>query len=145
MKVSVVNSQRNISIDTRRLKQIAGRALNVLDEPNAELSIYIVDDTEIKNLNYRYRGMDKATDVLAFSMREGQRIKGAEGILGDVVISAQTAAKQARRLRKEIKYEIFLYLVHGILHLVGYNDASYEARKKMERVQNEIFQQVCVS
>ncbi len=138
MKISIVNSQKSVRADLKGIKQIAADTLARVKEEDAELSVYIVDDTEIRYLNYRYRNVDKPTDVLAFSMREGQSLKGGERILGDVVISAQTAVRQARRYRKKVGDEINLYLAHGILHLAGYDDTTARLRKKMHRLQKEI-------
>lgn len=142
MKINVVNSQKIIAPDTNQIKRMASGVLNVLDEQNAELSVYIVDDAEIRKLNYHYRGVDKPTDVLAFSMREGQALKGTEGILGDIVISAETVLRQARHFGKKVKDEINLYLLHGILHLVGYDDRSARARKKMQKMQRGLLQKI---
>jgi len=142
MKISIVNSQKKVRLNLERIKNTALAALSFLDEKDAELSVYVVDDVEIKNLNYRYLGKDRATDVLAFSMREGQKLKGGEGILGDVVISAETAVSQARRYAKDTIDEIELYLIHGILHLVGYDDGSPKAKKRMFDVQDKILKLV---
>jgi len=138
MKISVVNSQKKVKLNMKLLKQAALSSLSFLKENAGMLSVYIVGDTEIKNLNYKYRSIDKPTDVLAFSMREGMELKGEEGILGDVVISAETALRQARRYKKSVNDEMNLYLVHGILHLVGYDDSSSRDRKKMFQVQEQI-------
>jgi probable rRNA maturation factor len=73
-------------------------------------------------------------------MREGESLKGTERILGDVVISAETAVKQARRYKKKVDDEIRLYLAHGILHLAGYDDTTARLRKKMCRLQEEILE-----
>jgi len=142
MKISIVNSQKKVRLNLERIKNTALAALSFLDEKDAELSVYVVDDVEIKNLNYCYLGKERATDVLAFSMREGQKLKGGEGILGDVVISAETAVSQARRYAKDTIDEIELYLIHGILHLVGYDDGSLKAKKKMFDVQDKILKLV---
>lgn len=142
MKINIVNSQKIIAPDSNQIKRTSGAVLNMFNEQNAELSVYIVDDAEIRKLNYHYRGVDKPTDVLAFSMREGQALKGTEGILGDVVISAETALRQARHFGKKAKDEMNLYLLHGILHLVGYDDRSVRARKKMQKMQRELLQKI---
>jgi probable rRNA maturation factor len=87
----------------------------------SELSILLTDDDEIRALNRTYRGEDAATDVLAFAMREGDRLAGAEraDLLGDVVISIDTARRQAKRARRSIDAELRSLLAHGLLHLVG--------------------------
>lgn len=138
MTINITNSQKIAKVDIRKIKQAASNALIKVGEQQAELSIDIVDDNRIRYLNQRYRHLDRATDVLAFSMIEGQALKGAEGMLGDIVISAETARRQARRYKKTIDEEVNLYIVHGILHLAGYNDNTARARRKMERMETEI-------
>lgn len=142
MKISIINSQDAVKLNSGEIKRIAADALGAVGEKEAELSVYLVDDSEMRRLNFHYRNVDRPTDVLAFSMREGEPLEGAEGILGDVVISAQTALRQARRYRKSLKDELNLYLVHGILHLIGYDDNSARARKKMEKLQEEILRMI---
>ena len=118
------------------LRKIAATALSYLKEDSGFLSVYIIDDSEIRRLNYQYRHIDSSTDVLAFSMREGRKLTGEEGILGDVVISAETAVRESRCFKKKISDEMNLYLVHGILHLVGFDDTRPRERKKMEKTQD---------
>ena len=81
----------------------------------------LVNDAEIHRLNRDYRGKDRPTDVLAFAMREGPRTAGDEALLGDVVISLQTAARQARDQCVSVADEVRTLLIHGVLHLLGYD------------------------
>ncbi|MFI5394874.1 MAG: rRNA maturation RNase YbeY [Candidatus Binatia bacterium] len=111
--------------------------MRALEEDGAELAVSLVDDAEIQRLNHEYRGQDRPTDVLAFAMREGARAPGDEAVLGDVVISLETASQQARRQRVSDADEVRILLVHGLLHLLGYDHerSATEARrmKTMER------------
>lgn len=107
--------------------------------PDGELSILITDDSEIKRLNRLYRGKNKATDVLSFSLAEGE---GGElsRLLGDVVISWDTTRRQARELGVTIREEFLRLLVHGVLHLLGYdheNVPEAEARR-MRRKEEQL-------
>ncbi|MEK7868147.1 MAG: rRNA maturation RNase YbeY, partial [Candidatus Omnitrophota bacterium] len=77
-----------------------------------------------------------ATDVLAFPMRDSRRLSGS--ILGDVVISVETAKREAKKRKKDFQEEFDLYFVHGILHLLGYDDEKPRARKKMKEKEREI-------
>jgi probable rRNA maturation factor len=138
VKINITNLQKAVKIDLNQVKKIARKALLALGEEKSDLSVCIVDNSQIKDLNYKYKGLNRPTDVLAFSLREGQGVRGGEFILGDVVISAQIARSQAKRLRRKIKDEINLYIVHGILHLVGYDDNTKAARKKMEAMQEKL-------
>ncbi len=96
----------------------------------------MVDDAAIRDLNRIYRGVDAPTDVLAFPMREGRFGRLSPDLLGDVVISAETASRQARA--GELRAELALLLVHGILHLVGYDHHTATARQRMWRKQRVI-------
>jgi probable rRNA maturation factor len=96
----------------------------------------LVDDGAIRDLNKSYRGVDASTDVLAFPMREGRFGRLAPDLLGDVVISAETAARQAPG--GELRGELALLLVHGILHLVGYDHHTAAARQRMWRKQRAL-------
>jgi len=74
----------------------------------------------MRSLNYRYRGIDRTTDVLSFSQREGQFAGLHPQLLGDIVISVPTAARQAREQKHSLSRELERLLVHGLLHLLGY-------------------------
>lgn len=108
-------------VDRALLRSRAVRLLRALSQSRAELSIALVDDAAIRALNARYRGISRATDVLAFSMREGPEPDRAGKLLGDVVISVETAMRQARRAHRGLDGEIARLLVHGTLHLLGYD------------------------
>jgi probable rRNA maturation factor len=111
------------------LRRWAERMLRCLDLARAELSVSVTDDREIRELNRVFRHRDRATDVLAFAMREGaalgassKRSSAARAeILGDVVISVEMARRQAIRERRPLHNEMRMLLAHGLLHLVGYD------------------------
>lgn len=134
MEISVRNAQRRFPVASRRLRNLAGRALTILGLEDTQLSVAIVSDARIRDLNMTYRQVDGATDVLAFSQREGEG-PGLHGeILGDVVISAETAARQADRMGRPLEKELDTLLVHGILHLAGFDHVhSGEGRNEMSR------------
>lgn len=113
------------------VRRDARAVLLLLGESAAELSVSLVGDRSIQDLNRRYRGEDRPTDVLAFAMREGEAGGSEPALLGDVVISADTAARQARRRRHSLGTEVQALLVHGILHLLGYDHerSPSEARR----------------
>ena len=116
-------------IDRALLRRRARRILAALGSARAELSISLVDDAAISALNHRYRGRPRPTDVLAFSLLEGAHADRRGALLGDVVIGIETAARQARARRRRLDDEVARLLVHGALHLVGYDHLrSAEAR-----------------
>ena len=103
----------------------------VIGIDDAELSIVFTTDSGIKRLNLLYRRQNRPTDVLAFSMREGKPLKKDSLILGDIAISVDRARKQAKRFKSSFKKEIYLYIIHGLLHLVGYDDKTRSLEKQM--------------
>jgi len=116
-------------IDRALLRRRARRILAALGSDRAELSILLADDAAIAALNHRYRGRPRPTDVLAFSLLEGAHADRRGALLGDVVIGIETAARQARARRRTLDDEVARLLVHGALHLVGYDHVrSAEAR-----------------
>ncbi len=98
----------------------------------------LVDDAAMSALNRAYRGVTGPTDVLAFPMTEGPFGSAWPDLLGDVVISAETARRQARPVRGGLRAELALLLVHGILHLVGYDHGTPQERRRMWQKQRVI-------
>ncbi len=110
----------------------------MLGKEEGQISVVFVSDGKIRDLNRRYRGIDAPTDVLSFSQTEGAGPRHS-GLLGDVVISAETAARQARGRKRTLAKELDLLVVHGILHLVGLDHSGSEKdRKKMQGWQRKI-------
>lgn len=120
------------------VERAASESLRVLDEAGAELSIALVDDDAMQKLNATWRGKDETTDVLAFAQREGAEL-GEAALLGDVVISVPTAERQAAERGHSLDHEIRELLVHGILHLLGYDhERSPEEAERMFARQREV-------
>lgn len=123
-------------MDRKRLIEAARKSLQVegFDKP-AEISIMITDDEQIHALNRDYRGIDRPTDVLSFSQLEGEPIspEGEAVTLGDVVISIETARKQAEERGHSADDEIELLVIHGVLHLLGYDDQSDSNAAQMRK------------
>jgi probable rRNA maturation factor len=108
------------ALSSRTVSRRASRILALLEVRGAELSIVLCDDAFVSALNRDYRGIDRATDVLSFP-QDGAVPRTGTAILGDVVISLETAARQARARRRPLLDEATDLLVHGVLHLVGYD------------------------
>ena len=102
----------------------------------------MVTDNYIKDLNRKYRGVEEATDVLAFPMQEGEFSGLHPHLLGDVVISVERAREQAREFGHRFEEELSLLTIHGLLHLLGYDDFTVRGRKKMEVREKEILKAV---
>lgn len=125
----------------RRLQNIAKQLLQAEGCSNdTEVSILLTDDAQIAELNKEYRGIDGPTDVLSFSQIEGEDepIPGVEdNLLGDIVISVETARNQAREQGKTVEQEVDMLLVHGLLHLLGFDHADEEEERIMFSKQND--------
>ena len=112
--VEVVNRQRRLQLDTEAWTTFATRALNAIGKNESSATIAFVSDKRIRELNRQFRGIDKATDVLSFPAEE-------ESNLGDVAVSVETAATQARDNGLSFDDEIAQLILHGLLHLCGYD------------------------
>ena len=124
-----------------RIRKTAQALLNVLDSPDSELSILIIDDPEIADLNRQYRNRTGPTNVLAFPMHEGEFSGITPELLGDVVISAETTAREAEALGFTFNERFDFLLIHGLLHLFGYDhEISEEEEIKMDQKTDELYQ-----
>lgn len=123
-------------LDLPLLKRRARRVLAALGHAGSELSVGLVGDVEIRELNQRYRNRDRATDVLSFSLCDGDHVDYRGGLLGDVVISLETARRQARARHRSLDEEVARLLIHGVLHLLGHDhedDRDYRRMRAEER------------
>ena len=112
--VEVVNRQRGQKMDTGMWPMFAEKALNAIGKSGSSVTIAFVSDRSIRKLNQQFRGVNKATDVLSFPADEPDS-------LGDVAISVETAAKQAKENGLSLNDEIAQLILHGLLHLSGYD------------------------
>jgi len=120
------------------MRKTAKKTLNIMGVSDYQLSILILSDDEITKLNSKYFDRDYPTDVIAFPMRKGDFSQITPNLLGDVVISAERAKEQAEQLGHPLEHEIDILIVHGILHLLGYEDDTEEKREEMRRKTDEI-------
>src|SRR3990172_3661093 len=122
------------------LERVARAALEAEGLPAAELGILITDDATIHDLNRRYADEDKATDVLSFSLREGEEFVSPDDTerLGEVIISLDTAKRQAEEAGRALEAEVAHLLVHGILHLLGYDHAEPDEERAMQAREREV-------
>lgn len=133
MAVLIDNRQKAHKLTLKRIRRTAQDILDALDCPDGELSIVLVDDPQITVLNRQYLQRNRPTNVIAFPMRSGEFSDLTPQLLGDVVISLETADREAREAGITLDERFRQLLVHGVLHLLGYdheNDAS--AARRME-------------
>lgn len=129
-------------VDAHALERMAAHALGVEDVARpAELSVVITGDEAIRELNRAYRGTDATTDVLSFSQAEGEAFAVPDGEtphLGDVIISLETARRQADEHGLALQDEMAHLLVHGILHLLGYDHEDPDDERVMRAHEDAI-------
>jgi probable rRNA maturation factor len=135
VNIRIKNTQKKQRLATMALGTKLENLLRSIGLHNAELSVLFVGDRAMRTLNRRYRGKDKTTDVLSFSMREGAFPHVQPEVLGDIVIAVPTAARQAAEAGHALGREIEVLLVHGLLHLLGYDHerSDNEARRMKRR------------
>jgi probable rRNA maturation factor len=117
------------------LKRSAQRMLDELKISNAELSILLCDDAQIQTLNFTHRGKNSPTDVLSFPLMdpEDEQLSTLDGgALGDVVISLDTAQRQAAHRGQDLMQEVEFLLAHGLLHLLGYDHETDQEEAEMD-------------
>ncbi len=130
-------------VDRRRLRSRALRLLRELAHPRSELSVALVDDERMAQLNQGFRGVEGPTDVLSFSLLEGEDAGHRGALLGDVVIGIETAARQARRRRRSLDEEVARLLIHGTLHLLGWDHQRDDEARAMRAEERRLWRALC--
>lgn len=132
------------------VKSVLDKAASVLEiEEHVEVSVVFADDDYIQELNCQYRGKDTPTDVLSFALEEGEEPDIYEGppetLLGDIVISLETAIRQAESFGHSLERELAYLTVHGMLHLMGYDHETDEDKAAMRQQEEAILIQLGIS
>lgn len=136
----LISNVQAIPLDEAFVRHVAETVLAAEGESDSEVSIHLTDDEEIQQLNRTYRQVDEPTDVLAFAMREGSDGEVNPSLLGDVVVSVETAQRQA--IKGHFQRELALLVIHGILHLLGYDHESPEDAAVMEAKQRQLLRRI---
>jgi probable rRNA maturation factor len=134
------------AINKKNIPLMIAAAAKILKlKTDFEITVLLVGSKKIRELNREFRHKDKVTDVLSFSQKEGEKIvlpvKEA-GYLGDIVICYPVLKKQARLMRHSPEKEFNFLLIHGFLHLLGYNDQTQKEYRQMEKIQNKILNSI---
>lgn len=148
MDVIVTNLQ-GISVDSKFVRDVVVEALRLqgYHEP-PDVGVALVDDAYIRVLNREYRGGDYATDVLSFRLDDGDGASdrgdapAGAPVLGDIVISIERARDQARQFKQPLRREVALLAIHGVLHLLGYDDETEAAAAVMWARQKELLETI---
>lgn len=141
MSISIQNRQKRQRVDTGRLRRSLRRLLRELNCKDGEISLLLVDDDQIQEINRSYLKRDRPTNVISFSMKEGSFGHIHPEILGDIILSTETAARDALAGRLDFMDEVEFLVIHGLLHLVGYNHEQTDAleAEKMKSRERELF------
>ncbi len=142
MAVDIINRSKGKKVSAQRIKSKAYRILKLLGEEQSELSLALVGNGEIQKLNAHYRKKNEPTDVLSFPQEEDLATGGR--LLGDVVISVEQAERQSKGENKPLEAEMEALLIHGILHLLGYDhEVSPAEARRMKRMESRIRDALC--
>ncbi|MEK6235803.1 MAG: rRNA maturation RNase YbeY [Planctomycetales bacterium] len=136
IEIEINNAQTALAVDEPRLEQIARIVLEGENANNAQVSLAVVDDATLHALTRRFLKHDYPTDVLSFPLET------EEGWEGEVVVSAETAVRQAEELGWASEQELALYVIHGLLHLTGQDDVSPEAAAEMRRKESHYLEKL---
>lgn len=129
-----INNKTRSNIDLKLIKKVGEKFLDIKRKKKYKVSIAFVGDKKIRELNQKYRGINKVTDVLTFA--------GEDNFLGEIIINYSQIKKQAKRFSNSIKQELIFILVHGLLHLLEYEDDTVKKKEHMIKMGEKIISQL---
>ena len=129
-KLEIINLQKFHRVNKNKIKELVKGVLKA-ESADAEINVVLVDNKKIKEMNNAFLGHNYATDVLSFAYEKEEKQKN--NVTGEIIISVEMAARLARRQERAVEGELALYLTHGLLHLLGYNDKKKADAKKMHQ------------
>jgi probable rRNA maturation factor len=156
MEVIVVNNQKEFELNENKIKKISDFLFKKLEsEESSELNVVFIGSEEIKDVNNKYRSIDKKTDVLSFSYLDDKKIFGfiddAESFkdefgfftVGEILICPSVAQENIKVYNKgwDLEKEIIFLIIHGLLHIYGYDHEEEDKKKKMEQKQEEMLRE----
>ena len=133
-----INNRTKTRVDLKLIEKIVNDFLAEYKKEKLDVSIAIVGDTTIRELNKKYRKKDKVTDVLSFPEENDNVFIDHHNLLGEVVINIAQIKRQAKKYSKNQEEELKYILLHGLLHLLGYSDEKEEDRKKMFKIADRL-------
>jgi probable rRNA maturation factor len=136
--VFVREERRNLPVSQEKLEKIVRYAFQMTGSEEGDVSLVVCDDERITELNEKYTNRKETTDVLAFSMREGEGLASIGTMLGDIVISIDRAAQQATELGETLEEEFVILFVHGLLHLLGFDHQNRREKSNMHEYTKKI-------
>ena len=141
-RVGVINQNKKYKINKAFVKKIVFGILKCLKKnKGAELEFVFLDDKAIRGLNRRFKGKNSATDVLSFGL-DGPEF-GIEKFFGEIFISLDAARRNSKIFKTKFEDEICRYVIHGILHLFGFNDETPPEKRRMAKKEDDILKRLC--
>ena len=141
-KTQVVNRHKKYRVNEKLIKKIISKILKYSRKPrDTELEVVFLDDGSIRPINKAYKRRDAPTDVLSFKLDRDEF--GSRKFLGEIFISIDRAKENSGKFKTDFKEEIVLYVIHGILHLFGYDDEDAKSRRRMSKKEKEILGYLC--
>jgi probable rRNA maturation factor len=132
-KIAIATPQETVPVDRALMRNLARTVLEGEGFEDAQISLAFVDNPTVHRLNQRYLDHDEPTDVLSFPLSE----PGARKLTGELVIGAEVAQAQAQARGHDVQAELALYVIHGLLHLCGYDDKTPEGAAEMRRLERQ--------
>jgi probable rRNA maturation factor len=129
-KIAIASPQESVQIDRKRMRDVVRAVLAGEGIGDAEISLAFVDNSTINQLNKRYLNHDEPTDVLSFPLSDASN---RSKLAGELVIGAEVARDQAAQRGHDVQAELALYVIHGLLHLCGFDDKSDQAAAEMRQ------------
>jgi probable rRNA maturation factor len=143
MPITIRNEQKKVAVNPAKVRKLLQKCLQCLNYPDADVSVLLTGDGAIRHLNREHRGQDRPTDVLSFGMREQRRanepLPPHPEVLGDVVVSMPTIQRQAKARKVTVQEELDFILIHGLLHLLGYDHAAEAEKRRMDALHHTLF------
>lgn len=136
MKITIRNLQSRVPVNSRKVAKAVRKVLSSEGiRKSGEITLSFVNDRQIQRLNLKYLGKNNPTDVIAFDVAEPE---SADKIFADIVISAERAVDNAGIFRTAPLYELYLYVIHGVLHILGYDDRNKKDSLAMRRKESDL-------
>jgi len=140
VKITIRNLQTKVPVSPKRVIKIVQKVLSSEGiRKSGEITVSFVNDKEIKKLNLNYLGKNRPTDVIAFDVAHP---KLPDKIFADIVISSERAIDNARAFKTSPLFEVYLYIIHGVLHILGYDDRKKEDKLIMQKKQSDLLKDI---
>ena len=140
----LINKQKHLRLSKTKLEVLVQTLLSHLKLSGSDFDLTLVDDPTIQKMNHQFRKKNQATDVLSFPLHEFKRVTQYQGLfLGDLVISVETAVRQAPNFNHSSWQEICFLIIHGLLHLLGYDhELDEKEEKRMQRMEVKLWKAI---